>query len=159
MAKPNKTALVSAVDLLAIRAHSVKMIVDKLLRKGYTDEEVNSAVEVLLARGYLNDEDLCKRVYCQYIDERKYSLKQIQYKLLQKGFTSQMIEQSKTNMDDDAEKAAAYRLLKAKYKVATKIDNIKMMQYLYGRGFKRESIVDAMQKFAEIDCQEFIEEV
>lgn len=158
MMRPNKTALVYAVDLLAVRAYSTKMLADKLLRKGYEKEEIQAAMEILLARGYLNDEVLCQSVYRQYIAAAKYSVKQIECKLLQKGFTNQTIASGRQAEDEAAEKIVAAKLLYSKYSSAGETDEMKMMQFLYGKGFVRKSIIAAVSAFVKKDCQLSIEE-
>ena len=81
----NKTALVYAVDLLAVRAYSEKQLTDKLKRRGYDKAEIATAMEKLLNRRYIDDSDLCQRQYTAYINEQKRSIKAIFYKLKEKG--------------------------------------------------------------------------
>ena len=55
--RPRKTALMTAVDLLARQEQSEQKLRDKLARKGYELEEIDKAVARLIEKHYLNDED------------------------------------------------------------------------------------------------------
>ena len=48
-----KTALIYAVDLLAIRPYSTQQLITKLKRKEYAPEEIQEAINRLTARHYL----------------------------------------------------------------------------------------------------------
>lgn len=155
--KRSKTALVAAVDLLAVRAYSVRALTDKLTRKGYVEEEIQAAVEKLLQRGYLNDESLCRELYRQYVGMKKYSLKQIEYKLRQKGFDGAVIACCRQSGDEVSEEAAALKILRLKYG-SCKGDGREMMQRLYAKGFAPHSITAAVAAFTGTDCHDFFDE-
>jgi regulatory protein len=55
MSAKNSDCLNRAIKLLALRPHSVKELERKLAIKGFGEGEINSAVEWLSQRGYLND--------------------------------------------------------------------------------------------------------
>ena len=130
-----KTALVSAVDFLAVRSYGVEELKMKLQRKGYSYEEINDAVELLTKRGYLNDVTLCNSLFKQYCRAEKYSLNYILQKLMQKGFARSLVEPYKSQIDDEAELVIAQKILLQKYKSPESVDAKLMMKYLYGKGF------------------------
>lgn len=66
-AKPAKTALVAAVDILARQEHSENKLREKLIRKGYAEAEINQAIDRLQEKHYLCDEDACARQFDIFI--------------------------------------------------------------------------------------------
>ena len=84
--KSNKTALVQAVDLLARQEHSTQKLREKLRQRGYEEEEIEAAIQRLEEKHYLNDEDACARQFQYLYENSRSSVKQIQAKLMQRGF-------------------------------------------------------------------------
>lgn len=147
----NKTALVYAVDLLAVRAYSTKQLIDKLKRKGYLIEEISMAISRLQERHYLDDSDLCQRQYQAYINEQKRSIKAIKYKLLEKGFNAEDITSAQNELAVDEveyEYIVCCKLLKSHYRVNT-ADKLKCQGYLYRKGFNATAIRMAIEDFFE----------
>lgn len=145
--KNKKTALVQAVDLLARQAHSTARLTRKLKQRQYETEEIEAAVDRLSQRGYLDDQELCRQQFSRYYEERRYSVKYICYKLMQQGFSSEMIDE---NIPDDTyvrELDTAEKILQRHFKEQA-VEN-KMMQYLYGKGFSTNICRDAVRRFAE----------
>ena len=144
----NKTALVYAVDLLAIRAYSEKQLADKLKKRGYNEREIAEAVQRLIERHYLDDTDLCQRQYMAYINERKRSIKAILYKLKEKGFSSIDIENAiaENAIDtDEYECNVCFKLLTIHFK--PNVEKQKCQAYLYRKGFNFSAIKNAVDKF------------
>ncbi|SNU98912.1 recombination regulator RecX [Megamonas hypermegale] len=144
----NKTALVYAVDLLAVRPYSEKQLVDKLKRRGYDEAEIATAMEKLLNRRYIDDNDLCQRQYTAYINEQKRSIKAILYKLKEKGFSSADIENAQIKCDidtDNYEYRTCMKLLAAHFRRTA--DRQKCQAYLYRKGFNFSAIRNAVDDF------------
>ena len=127
-----KTALIYAVDLLAIRPYSTQQLIPKLKRKEYAPEEIQEAINRLTARHYLDDTDLCQRQYQAYINEKHRSIKAIKYKLMEKGFSQSDIQnaQEETDIDEiDYEYTVCLRLLNSRY-IPSKSDKLKCQGYI-----------------------------
>ena len=73
--KPEKTALVAAVDILARQEYSEAKLSEKLARKGYGEEEIAGAIARLKERHYLNDADACARQFAFLYNESRNSPK------------------------------------------------------------------------------------
>ncbi len=149
--KTKKTALVSAVDMLAIRSYGTEELKIKLQRKGYLNEEINDAVETLAKRGYLDDATLCNSLFKEYCRAEKYSLNYILQKLMQKGFSRSIVELYKNQMDDEVELAIAQKILLQKYKSPESVDVKLMMKYLYGKGFTTVVIGKAVLQYTKFE--------
>lgn len=144
----NKTALVYAVDLLAVRPYSEKQLVDKLKRRGYDEMEIAQVMERLISRHYIDDSDLCQRQYSAYINEGKRSIKAILYKLKEKGFSSTDIENARVENEvdtDEYEYRVCLKLLVAHFKPIA--ERQKCQAYLYRKGFNFSAIRNAVDDF------------
>lgn len=142
-----KTALVSAVDFLAVRSYGTEELKMKLQRRGYSYEEINNAVELLTKRGYLDDATLCNSLFKEYCRAQKYSFNYILQKLMQKGFSRSIVESYKNQMDDEVEFRVAQKILLQKYKLPESVDAKLMMKYLYGKGFTSNVIEKAVSQY------------
>lgn len=146
---PVKTALVYAVDLLAARPYSTKQLSDKLRRRGYEAEEIDEAINRLTARHYLDDTDLCQRQCRLYLSEQRRSLQAVKYKLREKGFSGEDIENALADTDidpDSYEYNVCFRLLQGHFRPSA-ADRQKCMAYLYRKGFNSSPIRAAVDDF------------
>ena len=148
-ARPKKTALVQAVDLLARQAHSKKKLADKLKLRDYEPQEIENAIGTLTQRGYLNDEELCLQQFQRYFTESRCSVRYICCKLMNQGFASDLVKACVPRFIDDREQAAALRTLELKFRVSAKPE--KMQQYLYGKGFSSATARQAVACFCKND--------
>ena len=74
-----------AVKLLARRSHSKSELRRKLQTKSYSDQDIENALEILEQRKLLDDMELAQRLFEQYGNAGKYSLKMILLKLKSKS--------------------------------------------------------------------------
>lgn len=84
------TALLRAVRLLKFRAHSQKELYDKLKRE-YSEEAADYAVEQMLKRGYLDDLEYAKNKVRYFNEIKRYSVKRIKTELSLKGVDDEII--------------------------------------------------------------------
>ena len=143
--KPEKTALVAAVDILARQEYSEAKLYEKLARKGYRDEEIEGAIARLKERRYLNDAEACARQFAFLYTESRNSVRQICLKLRQRGFTKEDIDACKPRDTYEREKQAALRVLSLKY--PHDADRQKMMANLYQKGFEAGTARDAVELY------------
>lgn len=145
--KPKKTALMTAVDLLARQEQSENKLREKLVRKGYEEEAIDQAIHRLEEMHYLNDEDACARQFAFLYDESRSSVRQICVKLMQRGFESSLVKSCIPADTFEREKAAALRVLALKFKPSA--DRQKMMANLYRKGFDASAIRAAVDEFCQ----------
>lgn len=144
---PTKTALVTAVDYLARQAHSEQKLREKLERKGFSAEEIDSAIIRLIERRYLNDTDLCTQQFMYLYQERRDSVHQICTKLMRRGFDHDLVRSIVPDDTFERETATAEHVLAMKYKPTDKAQ--KMIANLYRRGFSVDVAHAAVQSFTE----------
>jgi len=143
--KPEKTALVAAVDILARQEYSEAKLSEKLARKGYGEAEIAGAIARLKERHYLNDADACARQFAFLYTESRNSVRQICLKLRQRGFTKEDIDACRPRDIYEREKQAALRVLTLKY--PRDAERQKMMANLYQKGFEAGTARDAVETY------------
>ena len=147
--RPKPSALAKAVELLAGQEHSKRRLTEKLRVRGYEEEEIDGAVERLEERHYLNDEAACARAYQRFYEDGAMSCRQIEQKLLTRGFPPALVRASAPQDPDrdEREKKAAIRSLRGKFHGPPQTE--KMKQFLYRRGFSYEVCDAAVEAFLE----------
>ena len=156
--KPKPTALEKAVALLARQEQSSAKLREKLRQRDYAPEEIDAAIARLEERRYLNDEEACARQYQKLYEETGMSVRQIEQKLLTRGFPSSLIRASapKEAGRDERDLGAALRSLRSRFHAAA--PRAKMKQFLYRRGFSYGICDSATSAFLEEHPEYLIEE-
>ena len=147
--KPKPTALEKAVALLARQEQSSAKLREKLRQRDYAPEEIDAAIARLEERRYLNDEEACARQYQKLYEETGMSVRQIEQKLLTRGFPSSLVRASapKEAGRDERDLGAALRSLRSRFHAAA--PRAKMKQFLYRRGFSYGICDSATSAFLE----------
>ena len=156
--KPKPTALEKAVALLARQEQSSAKLREKLRQRDYAPEEIDAAIARLEERHYLNDEEACARQYQKLYEETGMSVRQIEQKLLTRGFPSSLVRASapKEAGRDERDLGAALRSLRSRFHAAA--PRAKMKQFLYRRGFSYGICDSATSAFLEEHPEYLIEE-
>lgn len=135
-----------ALKILAKKDISSKSLKEKLLKKGFSIEEINEEIENLTKKKIINDNKLKERMVESYLDKGKgYFF--VKYHLNQEGLG----EDFALPIDEEAKYAVGVmnqkKMKKADLKDSKK--KIKMMLFLSRRGFRQEAISKAMAMFSE----------
>ena len=85
------SAIHKSVDLLSRREHSVQELHDKLLSKGYSDSEVDAALQYLKSEDLVSD-DRFTEAYIRMRVEKGYGPSKIRMELDQRGVNSGLID-------------------------------------------------------------------
>lgn len=105
----------------------------KLKRIGYEDEIIDKVILFLKDYKYIDDNDYIDAYLRQNMRLLKYSIYEIKQKLLQKGINKCIIEEKLQNFKKtNYENLAIEKITIAKSKI---MDELKLKQYLYRRGF------------------------
>lgn len=142
------SSLQAAFKLLAGRGYSEQELAAKLQRRGYTNESIQQTTAYLIERGYLNDAALCKMLYNKYV-AKKFGLRAISYKLVQKGFSDKTINEVLADYNADEEWKSALNLLTKKISLIKKADKQKIARYLISRGFTTSTVQKVIRKIYE----------
>lgn len=106
-------------------------------------------IEELKENGYISDENYIKRAVSEYMALKNLSIKEIKYKLISKGISNSMVEEY---VSENIEELEEYEQKSADNIVLKKIvnmDETEIKGYLLKKGYREESIKNAMQKIEE----------
>ena len=123
-----------AIKYIGISKKTEYEVKQKLIRLGYNQDIIDMVISYLLNIGYVNDYDYVEAYLRQNERFLKYSIFEIEQKLLQKGIKKDIIEEKKYILKDiDYDKKLLEKILETKCK---DMDELKKRQYLYRRGIK-----------------------
>ena len=122
------------------------------IRKKFENEDqdlLDDTIEYFKQQKYINDEDYIRRAVNEFIALKNMSIKEVKYKLVQKGINSNLLDdyicKNKEAMLEYEISSCKNIILKKSSKM--EIENIK--NYLYSKGYMSESISIAMDELEE----------
>jgi len=143
--KVKKSALQKATDLLANREQSSAVLRRKLLARKYEVGEVDAAIDKLKQYKYLDDEDACRTQFERLYSEGRLGVREIVFKLIQRGFDKNFIESLIPDDTDEHERRVAEKLLAKKF--PANFDRTKAWQFLSAKGFDGEIISATIENY------------
>lgn len=143
-----------ALRLIEFRDRTEKEIRDKLLDKGYDENQADEEIEFLKNYGYVNDLRYAERFTSDAINLKKWGKIRIRTELLRKGIDREtidnVIEDAFFEIDDDR----VLSQLQVRFKNSD-LSNIKertrIFNFFLRRGFSSEEIRGAMNKMCSFD--------
>ena len=150
--KQKQTALHCGVGLLARREHSEFELRQKLSTREFDADDIELAIERLLAQDYLSDTRFAQST-CRYRVNRGYGWRYIANELKQKGVCSTIIQQLQKNCEIDwylqAELAYNKRFGESRLEnaQATQKEQAKQIRFLHYRGFSTDEIFSVVNTF------------
>ena len=112
-------------------------------------ELLDDVIEELKNLNYINDEEYVQKAVKEYMNLKKLSIKEIQYKLISKGIKKNIIDRY---IYDNEEELLEYEVKSAISIINKKINNteeIELLNYLKKKGYMEESLKIAMQEIEE----------
>ena len=112
------------------------------IRRKFESEDTNmieDAIEYFKNAGYINDLEYIERTVNEYIALKKMSIKELKYKICQKGIDKELLDKY---ICDNKEKILQYEITSAKEIIRKKsnLEEIDMQNYLLKKGFLSENI-------------------
>ena len=139
-----KSAFEKAIDYISSRIHTKKELFDKLLKKSFEKNVIDSAIFKLEEYNYVNDE-LFAKTFVQ--ENYKYSKKMLENKLKQKGVSSEIISNVLELNTDEKEEELCEKQLKKLLKSKNKNDFSKEeLQKIYMSLFRKGFEFDLIKK-------------
>lgn len=137
-----------AFRLLSIRDHSEKELYDKLI-KDY-DEHTSAAIVSKFCELGLLDDDEFARIYFEQLINKGKSLKEVRFKLLQKGISRERIEELISSSSVNEEERVR-ELIETKYSSKLSRENGEKTVYdsLVRRGFSPSVIRSVLEEVYE----------
>lgn len=137
-----KMARIDALKFLSYKIRSSREVFLKLQTLNYTDEAIENAITGLIADKYIDDMDYAQRYARTKIKLKKISKKQLEFELLQKGISEEIIN-TLDDLADIDEYTDIKNILAKKYNINDLKDNkirLKAMKYLYSKRYSTELI-------------------
>ena len=106
-------------------------------------------IEELKENRYISDENYIERAVNEFIALKNLSVKEIKYKLMSKGISSNLIEDYVQKNEEELyeyEQKSADNIV---IKKSVNMEEIEIKQYLMKKGYTEEHIRNAMEKIEE----------
>ena len=145
---PAKSAYASALTLLARRPHSIAELRMKLMRRGYSAEELGGTVERLTASGYLDDQAFAAGLVRRRQQSRGSFA--IGAELAAKGIAREVAGQALEQLDLGSEIDAALHLTS---RLGSPVDPRVLARKLAGRGFSAQVVWQVVRMRHEADLE------
>ena len=143
-----KRAKLRAMHLLSDMGRTESQLRTKLKQGGYAEDAVEAAIRYVKSFGYIDDMEYAR----SFIDSRKErkSKKELYAALLQKGLSSEIVEQVFEEADygeKDSRQAIEALMRKRNYnpETADAKEKQKMMGYLMRKGFSYQDVRNVLQ--------------
>lgn len=122
-----------AIKYIGISKKSEYEVIMKLKGLNVSEDIVSKVIDYLNELGYINDLDYVDSYIRQSLRMQKYSIFEIREKLKAKGIKSNLIDDRiESNIPEEYEKKIVEKIYNVKAKT---LDDQKLKQYLYRRGF------------------------
>ena len=114
------------------------------------DEDLlDDVIEDLKENGYINDNSYIERAVSEFVNLNNLSLKELKYKLMNKGLNKELIEDYFYNHSEELEQ---YEINSAKNIILKKSNNSEeqeIIEYLLKKGYKIDLVRRAMEELEE----------
>ncbi|MBR4874695.1 MAG: regulatory protein RecX [Clostridia bacterium] len=143
-----ESAKTYAANLVSARSYTERGIYDKLLSYTQDRDITEKTVSFLKKYKLIDDTDYAKRFFTDGLNIKKYGVRKIKYKLLEKGISKEIIEKVVIEAEDH-EKEKDNLLALAKKKLGGDFEYKNLMRtkrYLASRGYSFEDIDDVITK-------------
>lgn len=98
-------------------------------------EILEEVIEYLKQAKYIDDDDFVHKKINEFMKLKTMSIKEIKYKLIEKGINKKLIEKYIENNREELEEYEKKCIEKIKIKKSNNMDEDKINQYLYRKGF------------------------
>ena len=138
-----------ALKLLSYRSRSRKEMLERLIRKGFNEEQTNNAILFLEEAGLIKDETLAEELFSYALERKNLGRRGIEFFLSKRGIEKELIGQTLNVHTKEMEMEAAQRIIDKRLKTLRRypVDVIKrrLSGMLQRRGVRAEVINKTIQ--------------
>lgn len=135
-----------AIRYLALRPRSIKEVRDYLvIRKGFTSEDAQQAIDSLASEKYLDDADFAEMWVRNRTLLSPKSNRVLRLELMKKGIDNSIIDTVLSDIDKDQQLEILNALIEKKLRQSRYQDKQKLTEYLSRQGFTYGLIKQAME--------------
>lgn len=144
------------LDFLSRRPYGRKELIKKLCEKGHEKENAEKACDRLLELGLLNDEEYARILANDLFERKNYSIKRIEQELSFRGIDREIIGNTVSSIDNDAENRIIL-LVQKKYlnKIKDERGRKRTIDALLRLGYSYSDIKSALNKIYDSTEDEF----
>lgn len=131
------------------KKRTIQEVKDKFIDE-IDENELEDIIEIIKQNGYLDDEDYIERSIKEFKALKNLSIKEINYKLLQKKVDKSLLDDYIYNHREellDFEIQSAKSIIIKKINQGSEMEDIK--KYLYSKGYMNESVKIAKEEIEE----------
>lgn len=141
------------ISVLSRSAKSEYELRTKMQSKGFDFQLIDNAINTLREQKYLDDEKYCEMFINDKINIYKHGLRKIKEALYYKGIDKKIIEEKLSKISSEEELERAIFLGEKKLISIQEKDkkNMRLFNYLTGRGFEYETVIKAINKLLNTD--------
>ena len=110
----------------------------------YGQELLDNVIDSLIELNYINDNSYIDRTINEYIALKNLSIKELKYKLLSKGIKSNLIDDYISDHYEELDEYEKKSACSIANKKKSSMDEISIKAYLMKKGYKEESIKEAL---------------
>ena len=143
------TCFNAAIRCLSRKSYSEQELRKKMLLAGYVAVDIDATIEKLNEYGYLNDIELSKRKFEQYLSKQQYSVRYIINKLRMRGLTTDGLKEEIKAARQNEYDVALLIVEKKNFNLGNERD--KILRFLAGKGFSSEIILKIFDGALNID--------
>lgn len=133
------------------RRYTKKELYERLVKKEYDSDTVNSVLDYLEELEYIDDKDYARRYILDAVNLKKQGIIRIRRDLMLKGISRDIVDNVFSTLDI-AEKKSIFQLLEKKlYNVDMSDEKAvgKVVGFLVRRGFSYTDVYDAIREYRE----------
>ena len=143
-------ALQYAFRLLKYRLRSEYELIQRLKRKGFSDQDINQTISYLKERAWVNDYEFA-RIWVESRIKKPLGVYRLRQELRLKGIDKDLIEQtlkdaSKRYSEEDMIKQIISQRWKRLKNIPTRKAKQRLFLYLLQRGFSSDTIREAIEQ-------------
>ncbi len=110
------------------------------------EDMLDDIIEELKETGYIDDESYIQRAVKEFMNLKNLSVKEIKYKLLAKGLSSDIIEEYISNHIEELTDYELQAIKNIFYKKQTNSELDEIKQYLLKKGYLSDNIKEALSE-------------
>lgn len=110
---------------------------------------LEDVIEELKQIGYISDENYIERSINEFMALKNFSIKEIKYKLISKGISSNLLEEYVQNHEEELNEYEQKSADNIALKKSVNMDEVEIKQYLMKKGYTDEHIRNAMERIEE----------
>lgn len=138
-----------AIRYLALRPRSIKEVRDYLVvRKGFPENDVKTAIDRLLSENYLDDNDFAQMWVRNRMLLSPKSERVLRLELIKKGIDNAIIDSVLSEMDEADKLKALEGIILKKVRTSKYADKQKLTEYLSRQGYNYGLIKEAYEDLA-----------